>query len=118
MFRTSHQPLGWFLLWTAGLALVIVASSSLASAQGLQTGIVTGIVQSTDQAPLPGVTVTASSPALQGKRTAVTAEVTASMKLAARTESVTVTAETPSPLATTTSSQAFKKADLDAMPVG
>src|SRR4030095_9488543 len=72
MFRTSHQPLGWFLLWTAGLALVIVASSSLVSAQGVQTGIVTGLVVSTDNLPLPGVTVTASSPVLQGKRSAVT----------------------------------------------
>lgn len=34
-------------------------------AQGLQTGTVTGIVSSQDDAPLPGVTVNASSPALQ-----------------------------------------------------
>src|SRR5262245_12882306 len=158
MFRTSQRRLGWFLLWTAGFACALASSSSLVSAQGVQTGIVTGIVQSTDQAPLPGVTVTASSPALQGKRTAVTdvngvfiikglpagaytvdfdlsqfepaksenialtvggtAEVNAVMKLSARIETVTVTAETPSPLATTTSSQAFKKSDIDALPVG
>ena len=154
MFWTSLKS----LLWTAGLALAVSASSSLVSAQGVQTGIVTGIVQSSDQLPLPGVTVTASSPALQGKRTAVTdvngvfilkglptgtyrldfelsqfepaksenialtvggtAEVNAMMKLAARTETVTVTAETPSPLVSTTTSQSFKKADLDALPIG
>jgi len=158
MFRTSLRRLGWSLLWTAGLALVLSASSSLVSAQGVQTGIVTGLVVSSDNLPLPGVTVTASSPALQGKRSAVTdvngvfiikglpagtyalnfelsqfepaksenigltvggtAEVNASMKLAARTETVTVTAETPSPLVSTTTSQSFKKADLDALPVG
>jgi hypothetical protein len=133
-------------------------SSALASAQGVQTGTMTGIVVSSDNLPLPGVTVTASSPALQGKRTAVTdvngvfiikglpagtyaldyelsqfepakaenisvnvggtAEVNATMKLAARTETVTVTAETPSPLVSTTTSTAFKKAELDALPVG
>jgi hypothetical protein len=140
------------------LAFALLAFSSLASAQGVQTGIVTGLVVSTDNVPLPGVTVTASSPVLQGKRSAVTdvngvfiikglpagayslefelsqfepaksenvgltvggtAEVNASMKLAARTETVTVTAETPSPLVSTTTSQSFKKADLDALPVG
>jgi len=136
----------------------MLLSSALASAQGVQTGTMTGIVVSSDSLPLPGVTVTASSPALQGKRTAVTdvngvfiikglpagtyalgyelsqfepakadnisvnvggtAEVNATMKLAARTETVTVTAETPSPLVSTTTSTAFKKAELDALPVG
>jgi len=147
------------LLSTVGLALaVLVASSAIASAQGVQTGIVSGIVQSSDNLPLPGVTVTASSPSLQGKRAAVTdvngvflikglpagiynvdfelsqfepaksenvsltvggtAQVNATMKLAARAETVTVTAETPSPLVSTTTSQSFKKADLDVLPVG
>ena len=158
MFRTPHRPSGWSLLWKAGFALALLASSAIVSAQGVQTGTVTGLVVSTDNLPLPGVTVTASSPALQGKRAAVTdvngvfiikglpagtygltfelsqfepaksdnigltvggtAEVNASMKLAARTETVTVTAETPSPLVSTTTSQSFKKADLDALPVG
>src|SRR6185503_18122274 len=72
MFRTSLGRLRWSLLWTAGLALALLASSSLVSAQGVQTGIVTGLVVSSDNLPLPGVTVTASSPALQGKRSAVT----------------------------------------------
>ncbi|HEY7191783.1 MAG TPA: hypothetical protein VH436_34785, partial [Vicinamibacterales bacterium] len=63
MFRTPHRISGWFLLRAAGLALALFASSSLVSAQGVQTGIVTGLVVSTDNLPLPGVTVTASSPA-------------------------------------------------------
>jgi hypothetical protein len=45
---------------------------SLAHAQGVQTGTVTGIVDSTDGLPLPGVTVIATSAALQGERLAVT----------------------------------------------
>src|SRR5690349_15526282 len=53
----------------AVLALLLVAHS--AHAQGLQTGTITGLVTSQDAAPLPGVTVTASSPALQETREAV-----------------------------------------------
>ena len=44
----------------------------LVHAQGVQTGTVTGIVDSADRLPLPGVTVTATSPALQGERSTVT----------------------------------------------
>ncbi|PYR69608.1 MAG: hypothetical protein DMF88_05530 [Acidobacteria bacterium] len=51
-------------------ALLVVAATALA--QGVQTGTITGIVQSSDGLSLPGVTVTASSPSLQGQRTAVT----------------------------------------------
>jgi hypothetical protein len=54
------------------LALVIVAATSPAFAQGLQTGIVTGTVVSSDDAPLPGVTIVATSPALLGERVALT----------------------------------------------
>jgi Carboxypeptidase regulatory-like domain/TonB-dependent Receptor Plug Domain len=54
----------------AGLFLVFAAV--VAHAQGVQTGTLTGSVQSADGLSLPGVTVTASSPALQGLRTAVT----------------------------------------------
>src|SRR6185503_9994554 len=50
----------------------LLAVASLASAQGVQTGTVTGTVQSADGLSLPGVTVTASSPALQGQRSTVT----------------------------------------------
>lgn len=158
MFRTPDQPFGLSLLAAIGCAIAIFVAASTAFAQGVQTGIVTGLVQSSDNLPLPGVTVTASSPSLQGKRSGVTdvngvfiikglpagtytlnfelsqfeparsenisltvggtSEVNATMKLAARTETVTVTAETPSPLVSTTTSQAFKKAELDALPVG
>jgi hypothetical protein len=52
--------------------LAVFAAASLASAQGVQTGTVTGTVQSADGLSLPGVTVTASSVALQGQRTATT----------------------------------------------
>ena len=50
----------------------VLALSSLARAQGVQTGTITGIVQSSDGLSLPGVSVTATSPSLQGQRTAVT----------------------------------------------
>jgi hypothetical protein len=59
-------------LLVAALTAVLLAFSPMASAQGLQTGVITGIVQSTDDLSLPGVTVTVASPALQGVRTAVT----------------------------------------------
>jgi hypothetical protein len=52
--------------------LAFLCSGSPARAQGVQTGTITGTVQSADGQPLPGVTVTATSPALQGPRTAVT----------------------------------------------
>jgi Carboxypeptidase regulatory-like domain len=135
-----------------------IASSSSARAQGVQTGTLTGIVQSTDGLSLPGVSVTATSPSLQGQRTAVTdvngvyfikglpagtyslkfniqsvqtatadsivlvlgggAEVNQTLMLAGRTEVVSVTAEAPSPIATTTLGQAFTKAQVDTLPVG
>ena len=43
-----------------------------ARAQGVQTAIVTGSATSADGVALPGVTVTAASPALLGERLAVT----------------------------------------------
>ena len=56
-----------------GLAVcAILALSSTARAQGIQTGTITGIVQSSDGLSIPAVTVTATSPSLQGRRTAVT----------------------------------------------
>ena len=60
--------------WPAAvvLSLVTLAAPSTAFAQGLQTGIVTGTVVSSDDAPLPGVTILATSPALLGERIAVT----------------------------------------------
>src|SRR5687768_4658176 len=43
-----------------------------AVAQTVQTGVITGVINSADGLSLPGVTVTATSPNLQGPRTAVT----------------------------------------------
>src|SRR6187200_3527363 len=58
------------------VALLLVAAAAVeptpVRAQGLQTGVITGTVTSTDGLGLPGVTVTVSSPALQGTRTTVT----------------------------------------------
>ena len=52
-------------------AFVLLATASAAAAQGIQTGTISGRLQSIDQLPLPGVTVTATSPNLQGVRDAV-----------------------------------------------
>jgi len=57
-------PIGFSLL----CALACVAP---ALAQGVQTGTIAGVVDSVDRVPLPGVTVTATSPNLQGPRIAV-----------------------------------------------
>jgi hypothetical protein len=55
------------------LALLALAIGfTPAFAQGTQTGVITGVVSSTDGSLLPGVAVTVSSPALQGERTATT----------------------------------------------
>jgi hypothetical protein len=53
---------------SATSALVAV---SPALSQGVQTGTVSGTVRSSDNMTLPGVTVTVTSPALQGEREAV-----------------------------------------------
>jgi hypothetical protein len=53
--------------------LASLAMASSAFAQGSPTGTISGRVNS-DAGALPGVTVTATSPALQGNRTAVTSE--------------------------------------------
>ncbi len=44
----------------------------LAFSQSKETGAIEGTVTDQDKAPLPGVTVTLSSPKLMGTRTAVT----------------------------------------------
>jgi hypothetical protein len=54
------------------LICALLALSATARAQGVQTGTITGVVQSPDGLSLPGVAVTATSPSLQGRRTAVT----------------------------------------------
>ena len=50
----------------------MMAVATLASAQGVQTGTLTGTVRDQADAPLPAVTVTATSPALQGRRSVAT----------------------------------------------
>src|SRR5262245_18245117 len=62
------QDMRWKHLWLA--ALLAVATSSFASAQ--TTGQIIGTIADLQGAVLPGVTVTATSPQLQGERTAVT----------------------------------------------
>ena len=146
------------LFGSAAVWVVLLVAATSAFAQGVQTGTITGIVQSADGLSLPGVTVTASSPSLQGERTAVTdvngvyfikglpagtyavsfdiasfrpshqdsvmltvggiAEVNTTMSVAGLTETVSVTAEAPSPIAAVTLSQAYAKADVEALPVG
>jgi outer membrane receptor for ferrienterochelin and colicin len=54
-------------------ALLALATATTAWAQGNPTGTISGRVLS-DAGPLPGVTVTATSPNLQGTRSAVTTE--------------------------------------------
>jgi hypothetical protein len=57
------------------LALTIAIGSltpTFAVGQGLQTGILSGVVKDPDGLPLPGATITVTSPALQGSRETVT----------------------------------------------
>ena len=143
------------------LALFLVffgVTAPVAFAQGAQTGTVSGVIRSTDELPLPGATVTATSPDLQGSREAVTdangvyflhglapgayrieivmpgfqpavrpdvqvrvggsVDVDAVLPVAGITETVTVTAPAPSPAANPGTAQTYKKADVDALPVG
>ena len=52
--------------------MCITFSAPTVLGQGAQTGIISGTVRSTDELPLPGATVTATSPDLQGPLTVVT----------------------------------------------
>src|SRR5688572_4132183 len=53
------------------LLLVLVSClASAAAAQGVQTGVLRGIVVDGQELPVPGVAVTIASPAMQGPRTA------------------------------------------------
>ena len=58
-------------VWRLGLLLALAASAVLAQAR--ITGFLTGKITGPDGIPLPGVTVKATSPALQGERSATTA---------------------------------------------
>jgi hypothetical protein len=64
---------------------LLLGSSMLttrAAAQGVQTGTIRGSVVDTDGLPTPGVTVTAASPVIQGRRSTIT-DATGSYALAA-----------------------------------
>src|SRR5687768_15475901 len=52
--------------------VVLTLVASIVSAQGVQTGTLSGTVRDQGGLPLPGVAVTAASPALQGSRIAAT----------------------------------------------
>ena len=54
------------------LGVVCLFFTVTAAAAQVPTGTISGHVVSSDEAPLPGVTVTATSPNLQGERTVVT----------------------------------------------
>jgi outer membrane receptor for ferrienterochelin and colicin len=59
---------------TAALLIALMLLTSFvasAYAQGVQTGTIRGTVQDQQGLPVPGVTITATSPALQGPRTTV-----------------------------------------------
>src|SRR5687767_1268330 len=56
------------------LAVCLLSLAPPAVGQGVQTGTISGVVQSSDSLPLPGVTVVATSPSLQGERLAVSDE--------------------------------------------
>ena len=52
--------------------VVLTLAASIATAQGVQTGTLTGTVRDQGNLPLPGASVTVTSPALQGVRVAAT----------------------------------------------
>ena len=61
------------LLFGFGLAMTLLAlAAPAATAQGVQTGTIRGTVVDAQGLVVPGVTVTATSPTVQGSRTAVT----------------------------------------------
>lgn len=62
----------WQKLTRAAVVALTLVVGGTAYGQGVQTGVLTGTVVDTDGLVLPGVTVTVSSPALQGVRTTVT----------------------------------------------
>ncbi|MEK6372518.1 MAG: TonB-dependent receptor [Acidobacteriota bacterium] len=57
---------------TFGFTLLMVATSLFAQSGGSTTGTISGTVKASDGSMLPGVTVTATSPKLQGSRVAYT----------------------------------------------
>ncbi len=55
-----------------GIVALLVAFSAVSFAQGVQTGTIRGTVKDEQGLALPGATITATSPTLQGERTVVT----------------------------------------------
>jgi hypothetical protein len=139
-------------LVAVALAIVAGFAAPSAFAQGTQTATLSGIASSQDGQPLPGVTVTISSPSLQGERTAITdanggyifrglpngrykvaftlsgfatierqqnlvlgdaISVNATMSVQSVEETVTVTADAPSVLNTTTVGANYKGEQID-----
>ena len=134
-------------LASIALALLLAAPGSRAFAQGSQTSAINGAVRDNGGLVLPGVTVTATSPAIQGVRTTttdangnyvlrgllpgaytisfelagfqtgektadlqlgLTSEVNAELQVAGVTDTVTVVAEAPTQLTTTTGGANYK----------
>src|SRR5262245_55069749 len=65
----SHTSMNRIILTVMAFAL---ACASTGFAQGVQTGTIRGMVKDQQDLPVPGVTVTTTSPALQGPRSTVT----------------------------------------------
>ena len=57
--------------FSAIVATLLIGMTGSAFAQGVQTGTIRGTVQDQQNLPVPGVTITATSPALQGPRATV-----------------------------------------------
>ncbi|MEO8077307.1 MAG: TonB-dependent receptor, partial [Acidobacteriota bacterium] len=154
MKRLHWLRLGLLLLTTVVAAVATVRPTA---AQGLQTGVVTGTISSSDGLSLPGATVSVVSPALQGTRTAVTdtngnfvirglppgnytatvemsgmatrretivvalgrtTTLDSMMTVAGVNESVQVAAEASPIITNTVVGQNYRKAEIDALPVG
>src|SRR5438067_736395 len=114
----------------------LLALSSLSRAQGVQTGTITGIVQSSDGLSVPGVTdvngvffikglpagtysVSFDIPGFQATKSdnvplvvGGVAEVNKTMSVAGRSETVNVTAEAPSPITSVTISKSYTKEEV------
>src|ERR671912_431568 len=76
LFNKRRRPQTMRRTTTLFAALLTIILSSFATdsyAQGIQTGSLRGTVTDQQSLPVPGVTVTIQSPALQGVRTSVTA---------------------------------------------
>jgi hypothetical protein len=67
----TRETRAWIGAWVAA-ACMFAPPVARAQSAGATTAAIDGIVTDASNAPVPGVTVTASSPALQGERIAVT----------------------------------------------